>query len=186
MVAAMSLEEEIAAIGEAARGFAADGEEVVGMVPAEPEEGRRVYLCAYATGDARRWLALDANGEAISDRRAVRAAVSIAALCEIAEENAGGGDLPELRSRLLEIRLTDNPEGIGEAETAAADLEGTIEPPPRVASAAYLDAIGAAATRLEQALGGGGSPFAEAMKVSIGAAEELAAEVERSYKSALS
>ena len=53
---------------------------------------------------------------------------------------------------------------------------------PRVASPGYLDGIGAAAAKLERALGGHGSPFAEAMKVGMGAAEELAAEVERGYK----
>jgi hypothetical protein len=54
-----------------------------------------------------------------------------------------------------------------------------------VASGAYLDAIGAAAARLERALGDNGSPFTEAMKVGIGAAEELSNEVERGYKAAL-
>jgi hypothetical protein len=153
------------------------------VVPAEPGEGERVYLCAYRRGEEESWLALDSAGAAITDRALVRRAVSIAALCELAEESAGGGDLDELRSRLAELRETENPDGIEEAETAAADLQATIQPPPRIANVAYLDAIGAAAGRLERALGEvGGSPFAEAMKSGTAAAEELATGVVRAYK----
>ena len=91
----------------------------------------------------------------------MREAASLAGLCEVAEESAGGGHLPELRARLAELRETDNPEGIEEAEAAAAALAETLQPEPRVASGAYLDAIGSASRRLEQALGeSGASPFA--------------------------
>ena len=76
--------------------------------------------------------------------RLVREAASLAALCEVAEESAGGGHLAELRARLAELRETDNPEGIEEAEAAAAALAETLQPEPRVASGAYLDAIGSA------------------------------------------
>lgn len=181
----MGLAEDISTARAAATGFADEGEEVVGIVPTEPSPGRRVYLCAFHAGDVRQWLALDAAGDAVTERRLLREAVSIAALCELAEENAGGGDLPQLRSRLEEIRLADNPDGIEDAEEAAAGLADAIEPEPRVASGAYLDAIGAAAARLERALGDNGSPFAEAMKAGIGAAEELSNEVERGYKASL-
>ena len=181
----MSLEEEIAAARTAALRHAAPGEHLVGVVPTEPG-GERVYLCAFEDGAEPAWLALDAAGEPVRDRTVVRDAVSLAALCELAEESAGGGDVGELRARLVELRLTENPDGIEEAETAAAALQETIAPPPRVASLAYLDAIGRAAARLEQALGEvGGSPFAAAMKSGLAAADDLAARVERSYKRAL-
>lgn len=179
----MTLEEELAAARSAAGGHAEEGDELIGVVPAEPSDGARVYLCAYRRGEERSWLALDRGGTPIADRVLVRQAVSIAAMCELAEESAGGGDLVDLRARLAELRVTENPEGIGEAEAAAAELEATILPAPRVASVAYLDAIGAAAARLEQALGdAGGSPFAEAMKTGAAAAEELATDVVRAYK----
>jgi hypothetical protein len=187
IVARVALEDDLARAREAADAHAEPGDEVVGIVPTEPG-GTRLYLCAYARGDGsgRAWLALDEEGHPVTERGLVRDAVSLAALCELAEESAGGGDLGELRARLVELRLTENPEGIEDAELAAAELQQAIEAPPRVASLAYLDAIGAAATRLEQALGqAGGSPFAEAMKSGVAAADELAAEVVAHYKGAL-
>ncbi|HVD65836.1 MAG TPA: hypothetical protein VNB65_02965 [Gaiellaceae bacterium] len=182
----MSLEEEIAAAAEAAAGHADEGEELEGVIPSEPGRGARVYLCAFRRGEEQTWLALDAGRRPLADRALVREAVSIAAMCELAEESAGGGDLGDLRARLVELRLTEAPEGIEEAEIAAADLQEAIQPPPRLASVGYLDAIGLAAARLEQTLGQvGGSPFAEAMKSGMPAADELAAEVIRSYKGPL-
>jgi hypothetical protein len=182
----VSLEEELSAAREAARGHAADGEEVVAVIPAEPGTGARVYLCAYARGEERAWLALDAGRAPIADRVLVRDAVAIAAMCELAEESAGGGELGDLRARLVELRLTENPAGIEEAEVAAAELQEAIQAPPRVASVAYLDTLGQAASRLEHALGEvGGSPFAEAMKTGVPAADELADEVESGYKGPL-
>ena len=90
---------------------------------------------------------------------------------------------PELRARLAELRATDNPEGIEEAETAAAFLADTLEPEPRLASAAYLDAIGSASRRLELTLGeSGSSPFAAAMQSAMAAVEGLSDDVERNYK----
>lgn len=182
----VALEDDIATAAAAARAFADEGEELAAVIPAEPDRERRIYLCAYDRADGRRWLALDESGGPVTDRRAVRDAVSIAAMCELAEDSAGGGDVGELRVRLVEIRLTENPEGIEEAEAAAADLQATLASSPRIATVTYLDAIGLAAAKLEQALGGDGSPFSEAMKVGVGAAEELAAEVERGYKVPLS
>ena len=164
----MELHDDLERIALAAQELAAPGETLVGVIPTEPETGRRVYLCAYE-GPARAWVALDEDAQAISDRAIVRSAVSVAALCELAEESAGGGKLEELRAQLVSLRLTEHPEGIEEAEAAALDLERTIGVAPRLATPAYLDAIGAATRRLEQALGEGpGSPFVEAMKRATG------------------
>jgi hypothetical protein len=182
----VSLEEELRAAGEAAREHAAAGEEVVAVIPTEPGSGPRVYLCAYEGTGERSWLALDAGYLPIADRVLVRDAVAIAAMCELAEESAGGGDIGELRARLVELRLSDEPEGIEEAEVAAAELQGSIKQPPRVASVRYLDELGLAAAKLEQALGQvGGSPFAAAMKTGTAASDDLADEVERRYKGPL-
>lgn len=182
----MSLEEQIAAAVEVASAYAEEGEELLGIVPAEPGKSVRVYLCAYGRDEEQRWLALDSANRPVADRALVREAVSIAAMCELAEESAGGGDIGDLRARLVELRLSEAPEGIEEAEVAAAELQEAIQAPPRVASITYLDAIGLAAAKLEDALGQmGTSPFAEAMKSGMPAADELAAEVVRSYKGPL-
>jgi hypothetical protein len=178
----MSLEADIAAARAVAAEYVDPGEELVGVIPAAPA-GVRVYICGYAQDGNERWLALDSEGAPVSDGALVRDAVSIAALCELAEESAGGGDIAELRTRLAELRSTENPDGIEEAEAAAAEFEAILLPPPRVATTAYLDDIGRAAAKLEQTLGeSGGSPFAAAMKNGLAAADELAARVERSYK----
>jgi hypothetical protein len=178
----MGLEAEIARARAVAAEYVDPGEELAGVIPAEPA-GVRVYVCGYAQDGDERWLALDSEGEPVSDRALVRDAVSIAALCELAEESAGGGDVAELRARLAGLRLTESPEGIEEAEAAAAELEATLLPPPRVATIAYLDDIGRAVAKLEETLGeSGGSPFAAAMKNGLAAADELADRVERSYK----
>ena len=126
----MGLEEEIAAAAEAATAHAANGEDLEGVVPAEPAAGARVYLCAYRSGEEQTWLALDSQHRPVVDRALVREAVSIAAMCELAEESAGGGDLSELRSQLVALRLTENPPGIDEAEEAALALEAAVGAPP--------------------------------------------------------
>jgi hypothetical protein len=181
----MGLEEDIAAARAAAARHAITGEAVVGVVPIEAA-GARVYLCAFKRETGSAWLALDGNGDPVTERSLVRDAVSIAALCELAEESAGGGDLADLRARLAELRATEAPEGIDEAETAVGELEQAILAPPRIASLDYLDAVGRAAGRLEEALGStGASPFAAAMKSGLAAADDLADEVERSYKLSL-
>jgi hypothetical protein len=178
----MTVAEDVARIAEAAAGFAEPGEEVTGELVAETL-GRRVYLCVFESAEGRSWLGLDDEGQPLTDLRLVREAASIAALCEVAEESAGGGHLAELQARLAELRETDHPEGIEEAETAAEALAETIQQEPRVASSDYLDAIGSASRRLEQALGDdGSSPFASTMQAALGAVEELTDDVERNYK----
>jgi len=178
----MAVVEEVGRVAAAAAGFAADGEQVAGVVISEPL-GRRVYLVAFEAGEKRTWLALDEGARPLTERRLVREAASLAALCEVAEESAGGGDLPQLRARLAEIREAEAPEGIEQAEEAAAALAATLQREPRVASGAYLDALGVAAQRLEQALGeSGGSPFAATLRSAAPAVEELTADVERNYK----
>ena len=156
---------------------------MAGVIATEPEPGERRYLCAYRRGEERSWLVLEGSGEPEKDRAVVRRAASIAGLCELAEESAGGGELDALRERLVALRLTESPLGIEEAEEAALALQQTIGAPPRVAEPAYLDRVGAATRRLEQALGdAGGSPFAEAMKAGMDSVDEFVRDVERHYK----
>jgi hypothetical protein len=84
----VSLSDELDAIAAAAGGHAADGEELAAVIPAEPSTGVRVYLCAFANGEARSWLALDGDGRPVTDRTLLLEAASIAALCELADDVA--------------------------------------------------------------------------------------------------
>lgn len=179
----MALSQELEQIAEAALAFAGPEERLAAVIPSEPAAGLRVYLCAFEGAEARSWIALDGRGFPLRDRRLVREAAFIAAMCELAEERAAGGDLAGLRARLAELRERERMEGLEEAERAAAALERAILPPPRVASPAYLDRLGGATRELERALGEiGRSPFAEAMARGAAAVEAVAAEVEAGYK----
>ena len=82
--------------------------------------------------------------------------------------------------------MTEHPEGIEEAETAALELERTIGVPPRVASPAYLDAIGCCrAPARARARRGPGLTVREAMKHGAAVVSELELEVEAGYKGEL-
>ena len=161
----------------------ADGHQVAAVLPAEPAAGARRYVCAFEDADgAKAWLVLDEDGHAIHDRREVRDAVSIAVLCEVAEETAFPGDLDELRGQLVALRLTEAPEGIAEAEDAALALQHVIGSPPHVATPARLEEIGEAARRLERALDPTApSLFTAAMRSAVEVADALWRDVETAY-----
>jgi hypothetical protein len=182
----MGLRKDLERIAVSAAALAEDGEQVEGVVPAQAKPDERTYLCAFVSAEERTWLVLDDEGAEVTSRDVVRRTASIIALCELAEERADGGDLQDLREQLVALRLTEHPEGIEEAEEAALELERTIGSPPRLAEPAYLDRVGAAARRLELALGpSAGSPFAEAMKQGTAAVDELVRDVEMHYRSTL-
>jgi hypothetical protein len=88
----MALDQELRRIAEVAVTYCRDGEELAGIVPAEPAAGVRLYVCAYRDGEETGWLVLDAEGSPVEDRTLVREAVSIAALYELAEEAVGSSD----------------------------------------------------------------------------------------------
>jgi hypothetical protein len=184
----VALADDLARIAAVALDCASDGESVVGVLACEPASGERLYLCALGADDgARAWVALGDDGRALADRATVRDAVSIAALCEVAADAAFPGDLDELRAQLVQVRLTESPVGIEEAEAAAGHLQRTLGAPPQLATPARLDAIGAAARRLELALASPGdpSPFTSAMRGAQGAIDELWAAVESGYRGTL-
>jgi hypothetical protein len=183
----VALSDDLERIGAAAAALAAPGEQVAGVLAAEPDGAGRVYLCAFESAAGQAWIALNGDAQPVDSRRLVREAVSLAALCEVAEELAGGGNLAELRARLAELRAVEAPEGIESAEAAAEALQSTLQPEPRLATAAYLDALGSASRRLELTLSDdAGSPFAAAMQQALPAIEELAAQIEARYRLPLS
>ena len=112
----------------------------------------------------------------------MRDTASIVAMCELAADLAGGGDLEQLRAQLAQVRMVEQPPGIEEAEEAALALERVVGAPPRVASPAYLDEVGVGGARARarrwarrrrrsRARSGRGA----------GAVDEFVQEVERGY-----
>ena len=176
----MALAEELERIAAATEADA--------VLPAEAHPGDRVYVLAFDGDGGRTWLAVDAAGAPVGDRRRVREAVSIIALCELAEETAAGGDLDELLAQLAALRVTENPPGLEEAEEATRRLQRVLGAPPTLATPARLDEIGVATRELELALGSAsqGSPFAAAMRAATEVVESLWSDVERSYRIPLS
>ncbi len=173
----MALGEDLERIAGAA---SAHGE-VTGVLAAEPARGRRFYLVALGADESRRWVVLGDDGQPIDAREDVRDTASIVAMCELAADLAGGGDLEQLRTQLAQVRMVEQPPGIEEAEAAALALERVVGAPPRVASPAYLDEVGVAALVLERSLGEAVSPFSSAIRSGAGAVEQFVQEVERGY-----
>ncbi len=184
----MTLLADLERIATAAAAHAPDGAAVSAVLAAEATPGLRAYLCAFEAADgSRSWLVLDDEAGVVSVRRDVRDVVAITALCEIAEESAAGGDLDQLLSQLVALRLTESPEGIEEAEEAVRALQRTLGTPPQLATPARLDEIGAATRQLEQALDPAApSPFTSALKSAQGTIDEIVKEVEETYRGALS
>ena len=85
-------------------------------------------------------------------RRATREPVDGATTCATRRRSSRCASSPatwraaatwsSLRSQLAQVRMVEQPPGIEEAEEAALALERVIGAPPRVASPAYLDAVG--------------------------------------------
>lgn len=179
----MPLTDDLARVAAAAQALAGEGEHVTGVLAAEPLGAARVYLCAYDSGA---WLVLDDAGAVVNDVKLIKAAAQLAALCEVAADLGGGDGLTELRARLRELRETDAPAGIEDAELAAAAVAAALEEEPRVATTEFLDRLGALQRRLELALGTASvSPFATALQQAMPAVDELAADVQRNYKGPL-
>ena len=179
----MSLGEELERAAEHALSAVEDGASVSGVLATESQPGMRVYLCSIdGTDGTRGWLAVRSDGGVVTARSDLRAAVSIAALCEVAADTAGGGDVDGLIASLVDLREREAPEGIEDAEEATRTLKNVIGDPPQLATPERLDEIGAAARRLEQELDpGGASPFAAALKGAQSAVQELQREVEAGY-----
>jgi len=175
---------QIEGVAALAAAHAGPGDAVSGIIVSDPSGGQRVYLCSFDDADGRRsWLAIRDDGAPVVSRAELRAAVSIAALCEVAEDAAGGGNLDALIATLVEIREKEAPPGIEDAEAAARALRSVLGEPPRVASPERLDEIGAATRTLERELDSStSSPFAAALQSSQGAVSELEREIEAGYR----
>jgi hypothetical protein len=125
----VKLDYDLRRIAEAAGALAGEGEEVAGILPTEPAGGIRLYVCAYGNGEETSWLVLDATGVVVEDRDLVHDAVSIAALCEVAEEAAGiEPEGPRLASPevLDELGASAGPELAAAIEGATGTIEELV------------------------------------------------------------
>jgi hypothetical protein len=122
----VELEHDLRRIAEAAAVHAAEGEDVTGILPAEPLAGIRLYVCAYAAERTTTWLVFDATGVPVQERSLVHDAVSIAAVCEVAEEAAG---IEPEDARVASPGWLDEVGAEAPAEVAAAvkAAAGTVE-----------------------------------------------------------
>ncbi len=102
MLGRVGLSDDVRQIADAAEQFAAAGERVEAVLAAEPSPGVRTYLVAFSSdGAAWSWLAFDGAGAPVRSRDRVREAVSITAMCEVADEavaETGVGQPPRLAS----------------------------------------------------------------------------------------
>jgi hypothetical protein len=118
----VALADDLHRIARAAATHALPGEEVTAVLAVEPVPGERVYLCAFGSSEGvESWLVLDDNGSPVTDRKRVRDAASIAALCEVVEEGVDDGELTE--PRLASLSYLDS---IGSA-TTSGDLAGAVQ-----------------------------------------------------------
>ena len=179
----VSLEDELERAAEHAAAAAEEGAQVSGVLAAEADPGHRIFVCSIDGADGTRaWVAVRSDGSVVTGRPELRAAVSIAALCEVAADTAGGGDLEGLIASLADLREREAPEGIEDAEAAARQVRDVLGEPPQLSTPARLDEIGAATRHLEQELDpGGASPFAAALKAAQNAVSELQREIEAGY-----
>ena len=134
----MALDQELRRIAEVAVAYCRDGEELAGIIPAEPAVGMRLYVCAYRDGEETSWLVLRADGSPVEDRSLVRDAVSIAALYELAEEATGS---PDEEARVASPALLDALSGSPNVVEAIKAGTGTVDELLRDVERGYKTAI---------------------------------------------
>ena len=118
----MALADDLDRIARAAAAHALPGEEVTAVLAVEPAPGERLYLCAFgSSAGVDSWLVLDGGGSPVTNRKRVRDAVSISALCEVVEESVRAGESTE--PRLASLSYLDS---IGSASTNG-DLAAVVQ-----------------------------------------------------------
>jgi hypothetical protein len=121
----VALVNDVSRIAAAAASFAWPGEQVGAVLPVELDAGVRVYLCAFTGADEREsWVLLDDSGSPVRDRKRVRDAASIAALCEVAEESAGVP--PPEEPRVASLSYLDSLGAASENGNFAAAVQGAL------------------------------------------------------------
>jgi hypothetical protein len=125
MLGRVGLSDDVRRIAAAAERFAADGERVEAVLPAEPAAAGRVYLVAFSSnGAARSWLALDGEAGPVTSRERVRDAVLITALCEVAKDGMPDESLAPA-PRLASPRYLDEL-GAAAGEELGSAIQGAL------------------------------------------------------------
>lgn len=160
----------------AAQSAAAHGD-VCAVLAAQLGSGSRAYLLAVAEGEARSWLVLDETLALVDEREVVKEVAGIVALCELAVELALGeaGDATP-------ASVEETTPAVVAAAAAVRELAGS---PPWISSPDFLDAVGVATRRLEQARGDFSSPFASALAAHTSTVEAFVGDVEFRHAVAL-
>ena len=164
----MASEDQLLAAAAAAKPFATAGEEVVGVLVADPFDHGLVFLCAL--GPAAEdddddpddvpelgWIAVDPEGLALTDERRVQEASMLAALCETAEEAAlvpDAADIADAAERALGLCGDGRPELAAAlaATREAALVSAAFGDGLRVARTGYIDQLADAARGLAAAV----------------------------------
>jgi hypothetical protein len=154
----MSLEAELERARDAAARLGPPDRRPDAVLPAEPHAGARVYLAAFGGGEEIRYLAVDGDGNAVTDRTLVRDAVAMLALAERADEVSGAVAAEELEAAFAAAAQELGSAGLAGQRDAAEAVRRAIAAlsaeagGPRVATPAYLDKIAAGAAELSGAL----------------------------------
>jgi hypothetical protein len=133
MLNSVDVGSELEHAAAAAAAYAASGESVSAVVAAEPGPERRTYLVAFDGPEGRTWLALDDAGAPVTSRDLLRETISIAAVCEVAEEATGEAEdvarvaSPAYLDRLAAEQGPGVAAAFGEAVAVADELAREVE-----------------------------------------------------------
>lgn len=123
-----------------------------GVVPASDLRRGDLFICAVPQGEALGWVVIDAEGTPLDERRVIRQAVELAAICEAAEETAAALAIDEALPLLAEAWRLAGELGEADAELATHAMYQALEELQplvqgiRVADPAYLDRLAGAAS----------------------------------------
>jgi hypothetical protein len=119
------LADDLDRIARAAAAHALPGEQVTAVLPVEPAPLERVYVCAFGTSDdLQSWLVLEHDGAPVTDRKRVRDAASIAALCEVVEESLDG--IESTQPRVASLSYLDSVDAAAGNGAVAAAVQGAV------------------------------------------------------------
>lgn len=118
-----------------------------GVIPASDLRRGDLFICAVPQGDGLGWVVIDAEGAPLDERRVIRQAVELAAICEAAEETAAALAIDDALPLLAEAWRLAGELGEADAELATHAMYQALEELQplvqgiRVADPGYLDRL---------------------------------------------